>query len=357
MVTRLELANFRNFVSAHLELERGILVLYGQNAQGKTNLLESVHWVSTTRLLRGARDAEAIRDGSDHASVSATTGSGTVVTIELERGSRKRGRLNGASLPRAADVIGRIPTVSFGAGDLAIVQRDPSERRLFLDTSLCQIYPRYLRDLALYKRALDQRNALLKGSQIHAQPPEVYAPWEEALSVHGGALRSQRREYVAQLAEAAAETQESLCPGERLEVTYEAGADESDPRGWYESRRSLDIARGTTSIGPHRDDLKIAVNHRDARYYGSQGQQRSAALSIKLASRAVASAILGEPPMLLLDDVFAELDSSRQMNVLQVAFESSEQAIVTCTDAMPLRSALPESARWIKVVSGTLEEI
>jgi DNA replication and repair protein RecF len=241
---------------------------------------------------------------------------GTVVSIELRRGVRKRAMLNGASLPRPSDVLGRIPTVSFSAGDLAIVRGDPSDRRHFLDAELSQIYPAYLRHLSVYKRALEQRNALLKRAQESFVEDEAFEAWEADLFNHGVEIRRARLEWVAQIEPAVREAHGDLGGGEEVSLTY-LEHDDGDLAG----SRTDDVRRGFTGIGPHRDDLAIEVGGADARSFGSQGQQRTAVIALKLAVLDSAAGVLGVPPVLLLDDVFSDLDAGRRARLVERAVE------------------------------------
>ena len=185
-VDTLRLEGFRNYSHLDLRLSPGFNVVSGSNAQGKTNLLESLYLLGTTRLLRGQKDAEAIQDGADRAAVEVElAGSGTRIGMGLERGARKRARINGLALPRAADLIGRLPVVCVSAADMAIVRGEPADRRLFLDLELSALSPAYLHHFALYKRAQEQRGALLRQSRERPIPGDLYEPWEAAMAMHG----------------------------------------------------------------------------------------------------------------------------------------------------------------------------
>src|SRR5579862_5656498 len=220
-VSTIELRCYRNYSHLHVDLDPGFNVVAGPNAQGKTNFLESLYLLSTTRLLRGQRDGEAILEGHPQASVIAELRGGrTQIGITLEAGMRKRATLNGLKLPRASDLIGRLPCVCISSLDLAIVRDEPADRRLFLDLELSSIYSAYLRDLATYKRALEQRNALLRESREFMQPGVLFEPWEEQIAEAGAALRHARSSYVAELAPIAAEQHALMGDGESLALEY-----------------------------------------------------------------------------------------------------------------------------------------
>src|SRR5580658_6243636 len=200
-VETVSLEAFRNYTELSLEIGPGFNVLSGQNAQGKTNFLEALYLLSTTRLLRGQRDVEAIQQGNLRSSVSVITlENDTKLSIVVESGARKRAFLNGLALPRAADIIGRLPTVCISSADMEIVRGEPSDRRLFLDLELSGLAPAYLRHLSVFKRALEQRNALLRQARDQGVPDALYEPWEAQIAQHGIAMRLARTDYVERLA-------------------------------------------------------------------------------------------------------------------------------------------------------------
>lgn len=332
----------------------GFNLVCGPNGHGKTSLLEGVHLVSTGRLWRGSKDSQAIQEGMDQAAASATlTPSGTEVAVHLARGAKKKATLNGLSLPRASDLLGRLPTVSFSAEDLEIVRGDPAARRSFLDEELAQIYPAYLRHLAQYKRALEQRNALLKLARDQWPGAAVFEPWEELLAQHGSEIRRYRVEWVDQLRQGAREAHQFLGGGEDLELAYDARdalAEGSD----FARSRSEDIARGSTSLGPHRDEMVIQVKGLEARHFGSQGQQRTAVIALKLAVQSLAKRVFGHPPVLLLDDVFSDLDASRRARLMEFALTEGGQVFLTCTEAEMAGEELARRSQVFLVQSGVV---
>jgi len=341
-------------------LARGFNILSGANAQGKTNFLEALYFLSTTRLLRGQRDQEAIREGAPNLHVAATMAdSGTEVALSLERGARKKALLNGLGLPRAADLIGRLPCVCVSAADMEIVRGEPSERRLFLDLELSSLFPAYLRHFATYKRALEQRNALLRDSRERWHPPESFEAWEEQLARHGAAIREIRRTYISDLNPLGQEVHSQMGQGEELSVAYVERDEASD----YErmlaelgGSRGTDVARGGTSVGPHRDDLDILVGGREARLYGSQGQQRTAVIALKMATLAVSTSRYGDPPLLLLDDILSDLDADRRALLVEVVLSKAGQAVLTCTEASAAGEAILSQAKLFEVKAGTVRE-
>lgn len=354
---RVELSSFRNYARQEVWLSPGFNVVYGPNAQGKTNLLEALALLSTGRLLRGKKDSEAIRDGAEEANLALDLGEGrTTIGVRLVRGGRKRATLNGMNLPRASDLIGRFPTVLATMEDLAIVRGEPADRRLFLDLDLSALYPSYLAHLSGYKRALEQRNALLKEDegQIHSA---LYEPWEEAMATHGAALRVARRAYVAELTPTATSVHAELGQGEAIGLVYVSNDDASEEtalRGLLEASRGQDRRRGSSSVGPHRDDLLVTIEGREARLFGSQGQQRTAAIAIKLATLDVCQSIRGETPMLLLDDMLSDLDATRRAFLSEAVLRRAGQAVLTCTESDAAGKQILERAALFEVCAGTV---
>ena len=356
---RVVLDNFRNYAHLDIELAPGFNVISGPNAQGKTNFLEALYLLATTRLLRGQKDAEAVLDGEQTAKISAELISAhTELSITLERGVRKRAAVNRLNLPRASDLIGRMPAVSVSSVDLAIVRGEPADRRMFLDLELSGLHASYLRHLTLYKRALEQRNALLRDSREAMQPASSFEPWEVQLAHHGVGLRQAREAFVQSLARLAKGAHAEMSAGETLRVVHvvrdEAGTEAAFCDALQASRH-VDVARGGTSVGPHRDDLQIDVGGRDARLYGSQGQQRTAVISLKLAAMEHAKETLGGPPLLLLDDIFSDLDVRRRGLLVERVGALSGQAVLTCTEAESAGKALLNEASVFRVLSGRIE--
>ncbi|HEY0867107.1 MAG TPA: DNA replication/repair protein RecF [Fimbriimonas sp.] len=357
-VARVWLEGFRNYGALDLEISPAFNVMTGRNAQGKTNFLEALYLLSTTRLLRGQRDAEAIQEGRQFARVEAElSGSGTRVAVTLQRGARKKAYLNGLGLPRASDLLGRIPCVAIGAEDMEIVRGEPSDRRLFLDLELSSLFPSYLRHLTLYKRALEQRNALLRSSQEFHQPAELFEPWEAQLAHHGAALREARHRYVRRIVPEAAALHSRLGQGEEISLTYlpkDPSDDEASLGEALGRARGLDSVRGGTSVGPHRDDLTIEVGGREARLFGSQGQQRTSVISLKLATLSIAAEELGSPPLLLLDDILSDLDELRRALLIEIVLAKAGQAILTCTEAAAAGERILQQAQVFEVVDGKI---
>lgn len=354
VLARIRMVDFRNYSEADIEPSEGLNLVVGANAQGKTNLLEAIGLVATGRLFRGGRDANAVRAGASEAHVVATlSGPGTEIGVVLRPGLAKRATLNSASLPRASDLIGRLPCVSFSASDLEIVSGEPADRRHFLDTEIAQARPAYLGHLAAYRRALEQRNALLRRAAETSVPGDVFEPWEATLAASGAALRALREEWLGEVGPFAAEAQAAVGGGEEIELAV-VPADDGRLERDLPGRRDADIARGSTTVGPHRDELLVKVAGREARHFGSQGQRRSAVIALKLAAFESARRAFGQPPVLLLDDVFSDLDASRRAALIERTVGLGGQVLLTCTEAEQAGATALGTARRFVVRSGTV---
>lgn len=333
----IELRNYRNYGALSLAPDAGLNVFEGRNAAGKTNILEAVFLCALGRSHRTPRDAELLKEHEPFGSVRLfleTRGGTRSIRIELCEGDRKRVFLDETATARTGELMGCLNVVMFSPEDLQLVKDGPAERRRFLDMELSQLKPAYYYDLQQYNSALKNRNLLLKETPIRYDMIEL---WDEQLSKLGARIMTERARFLASLSETA-QTLHARMSGERerLVVSYEPSVPFRNPDRLPETlqeqlteRLERDIFRGFTSVGPHRDDLGLDLNGRDVRVYGSQGQQRTTALSLKLSEIELIRANRGESPVLLLDDVFSELDGDRQARLLEVV--SDCQAFVTCT--------------------------
>jgi DNA replication and repair protein RecF len=340
----LRLTNFRNYSSALVNLDPGFNVFSGPNGQGKTNLLEGLYLLSTSKLLRGSRDAEAVRQGEERAVVELEfASSGTNLGVILSPGIRKRALLNSMALPRAADLIGRLPCVCFSSADIPVVAGQPADRRMFLDMELSQLFPAYIRSLTVYKRALEQRNALLKSAQDQPQPPAIFESWENEIAVHGAHLRTFRSDFLQSLNPLAAGYHALLGEGEHLALDLRQSEPSETPEQLLFAlarNRGQDIARGSTTSGPHRDELLVSIDGREARLYGSQGQQRTAIIAIKLAVLQLATQRHG---------------MTRRSKLIEIVLESAGQVVLTCTEREQAGEEIAGRARHFEVRAGTVQ--
>ena len=360
-VKTIRLQNFRNYERAWVTPDEGVTVFTGPNAQGKTNIVEALHLCCLGRSHRTARDDELIRWGCEEALVrtETTQRDGThEVTILLSKRQKKKKnvRIGSRQAERIGELLGHVCGVLFSPEDLQIVKSGPAERRRFIDMELSQLRPAYFYALQRAVRALNQRNALLKEIARDGSLLKTLDMWDEQLAACGGEIVRCRREAVLSLGKSAREAHSSLTGGrETLGVRYVSQAAEAENPGetllrLLHAARSEDLRRMTTTVGVHRDDLHITIDGKEARTYGSQGQQRSAVLSLKLAELELAERVRGEAPILMLDDVMSELDPGRRCQLIERI--DRVQTFVTCTDLSDLAGA--RQGRVYRVENGHL---
>ena len=353
---RLSLRNYRNYERLDLEPAPGLNVFLGSNGQGKTNLLESIALTALSASPRARRESELVGPLVSACRVEADVESGghrrevTIdVRVEKER-ARREIRVDGVRR-RAAELPGVVRIALFWPDDLGLVKGGPELRRRFLNQLLVQIEPGYAAALASYSRVLEQRNHLLKRIWSGEEGRGALEIWDEELVRHGLLLTAARLRAVAELAPLAAGFHARVSGGEQLEVRYLGPPD--DLAGAVHKSMQEDLRRGLTSVGPHRDDLEISIDGRDARGFGSQGQQRTAVVSLKQAEAALSRARSGEAPILLLDDVLSELDASRRRALLEeVGLDS--QVVITAVDAEAFPHSLIADAQVRCIQAGAL---
>ena len=345
-VEELTIRNFRSFASLDYRPEAGVNIICGENGLGKTNLIESIWLLTGFRSFRSLRDKETVKIGETAARVDAEVfSSGRKADITLEIEDKRRFILNGESLPSGRSMMGVFNCVVFTPLHLSIIKGGPEERRRFLDVAVSRLRPGYAKTLLEYNRILFQRNTLLRTADRARGAAGMLDVWDEQLSAKGAAIIRTRQEYLTLLAERAVRTYSEISAGrESLEIRYKeysrAAADdrESLQKSLLEAlvrKRQSDIERGATSVGPHREEFSVRLSGLSARSYGSQGQQRSCALALKLAEADVTAQVTGEEPVVLLDDVFSELDPGRQKYVAD-RFEN-RQVFITCCDPASLK--------------------
>ncbi|MFC2015319.1 DNA replication/repair protein RecF [Chloroflexota bacterium] len=380
-LTHLSLHNFRNYVRLDLDLQAGVTVLLGDNAQGKTNLLEAIYYLATSRSPHAGADRELVNwlsveqeplpyarlVGKVARDKSATTIEITLTQQVNNNGRyRKQIRLNGVS-KRAMDLLGRLNVVLFLPEDIAVVSGSPSGRRRYLDAMLCQIDPAYCRALARYNQTVTQRNALLRDLRERGGDATQLVFWDQRLVQHGAYLVARRQEALEALGKLAQVMHGELTNGiEGLRLRYlpsvELGAQvdaETVGDAFQEQLSTLrqrEVAAGMTLIGPHRDEFRFAINDVDAGVYGSRGQQRTVALALKLAEVDLMHSETSENPVLLLDDVLSELDSQRRHYLLERLDDGPKQAVITTADLHVLPGAFLDRSHLWRVQMGRLTE-
>ena len=360
IVKRAELKDYRNYGQLLVDFCDGINVLCGDNAQGKTNLLEAIYFGSVGRSPRTPRDKELIRKGCDRGRIKLTQedrGGTNTVEILLDRTENKRVAINGMPITRMGELMGVVAAVYFSPDEMRIIKDAPGDRRRFMDIALCRISKAYFYLLARYNKILAQRNRLLKSGRA---TDDVLDVWDAQLAAEGAKIVKNRRGYVEKLGEYAREAHEYLSDGkESLILEYEgfSGSDtaeiEANFLGELRRSRERDKMLCFTSCGVQKDDIAVKIGDTDVRAYGSQGQQRTAALSLKLSECELHFAQSGEYPVFLLDDVLSELDPFRQRKLIERS--KKYQTVITCTHLpAEISSALGEFALY-RVNAGKVE--
>lgn len=333
IINSVELSNFRNYESLNLKFEPGVNILYGDNAQGKTNILESLYMSGTTKSHRGAKDKETIRFGESEAHIRTMVKKKDMdyrIDMHIKEHKSKGIAINQVPIKKASELFGVCNFVFFSPEDLNIIKDGPSERRRFIDLELCQLDKIYLHNLAKYNKILAQRNKLLKDLYYKPELKETLDIWDKQLITYGSAIIKRRRKFVEDLNDIIFQIHKRLSGNkEELTLIYEPDVSDLYYGEKLSANREKDERFGSTSVGPHRDDIAFHVGKIDIRKFGSQGQQRTVALSLKLAEIEIVKQIIQDEPILLLDDVLSELDSNRQNQLLNNL--STTQTIITCT--------------------------
>jgi len=368
VLTTLALRDFRNLARLDLEIPDAGAVVIGENGQGKTNLLEAIYYLHLLRSVRGARDVDIVRFGAPGFHIAARTGGGAhhELSAGFERqGRRKRVKVDGAEPARLSDALGALPCVLFSPADVDLVAGAPSSRRRYLDILLALSSRPYLAALQRYRAALAQRNAALRDAlrNAGARAEQRVAVWEAPLAEHGAVLWRERVRWT----ERAANRFGELCAaiGEQVPVAMRY-ATALEPSGTeveevvraltrsLEEKRGFDMRRGLTHAGPHRDDLTLTLDGRELRAFGSAGQQRTAAISLRLLEAETLHHRLGAAPLFLLDDPFAELDARRSSRILELlAAQGMGQTLLTVPRESDIPPALTGLARW-RIAAGVI---
>lgn len=369
-ITELTLRSYRSYETLHLAFDPGVQIFLGANAQGKTNIIEALYYAAFGRSHRTSSDAELIRVGADGAYIGLSFRRHDVpgeLSFTFARGARRRITYAGESL-RQRDLVGLLPMVLFSPEDLFLVKGAPALRRRYLDAELSQASPAYYGELLRYTRILKQRNAVLKDIRERLAAPDDLSPWDAQLARSAAYIVTRRIAAVAQLGALSARVQAVLAAGEQLALAYEiAGAGGEDfaeddmtesLHVWYNKMlcegRARDIARAATGVGPHLDDLVLRVGGMSLRSYGSQGQQRTGALALKLAELFYLQENIGEAPILLLDDVMSELDADRRRALLDFIRHERIQTFITATDAAYFPAERMGTYRYVE--AGTVRD-
>ena len=365
IIKSIELSNFRNYEHLEIHFDEKTNIIYGNNAQGKTNILEAAYVSGTTKSHKSSKDKEMIRFECEESHIKCVVEKDkkeNIIDLHLKRNKNKGIAVNHVPLKKASDLFGMIHIIFFSPEDLNIIKNGPSERRRFIDSELCQLDKIYLSDLTNYNKILNQRNKLLKDINYHPQLKETLNVWDEQLIQYGRKIIKRRKEFILEVNEIVKEIHYKIS-GEKeiLNVSYEPNIDDIFFADEIILNRNKDLKYGTTSVGPHRDDINMSIENIDIRKYGSQGQQRTCALSLKLSEIKLVEETIHDKPVLLLDDVLSELDSNRQNYLLNSLYDA--QTIITCTGLDDFVKNRFQINKMFEVIEGkvfeknTLEEI
>lgn len=354
-LTQLQCEHFRGLEALCFQPVPGTNVIRGENAQGKTSLLEALLFLTTSKSHRTTAESDLVRHGGDDFHIR-----GRVVradrAVEMEAHwwkGNKRFKVNGLALQRVSDVLGKVNVVFFSPEDTALVQGAAAQRRRFLDMALSQLSPEYLHALQQYRQVLRQRNELLRNSNLD---PAHLDAWDEQLAEQGETLMRERSTFLEQLAAHAADAYREIAAMEKLELAYRPDVKTVAPLlKALQAARRADLKQGVTTRGPHRDDFEFLIEGVAARNFGSQGQQKTAALTVKLAELRLARERTGEYPVLMLDDVVSELDASRSRRLFE-ALTRDIQCLVTTTDLTPQNGLFGRDCAEFLIKGGRLEE-
>lgn len=337
IIKSLKLKNYRNYDLLHLDFDHATNIFYGDNAQGKTNILESIYLSGTTKSHRGTKDRDLIQFSQEESHIETIIERNSIpfqIDMHLKKNSPKGIAINKIPIKKASELFGIINIVFFSPEDLNIIKNGPAERRRFMDLELSQLDKVYLSNLANYNRIVNQRNKLLKdlyvGSNIRQDIMDTLDIWDMQLLSYGNKVMDRRRSFINQVNEIIYRIHDKLTGGrEQLSLCYEPGIGSATFEEALKKNRERDIRMKSTSAGPHRDDICFTAGGIDIRKFGSQGQQRTAALSLKLSEIELVKKLIKDTPILLLDDVLSELDKHRQNYLLDSIHDI--QTLITCT--------------------------
>ena len=357
-IKRLQMLNYRNYNALDITLGPNVNVFMGDNAQGKTNILEAIYYSAFARSHRTSKDKELINWNCDSSLLSVSVGRERLdkrIDISIFKDGKKAIRVNKIKIKKIGELFGNFNVVMFSPEDLKIIKDSPGIRRKFIDMELCQLDSKYYYNLVQYNKVLNERNSILKNRNINKEILDIY---DMQLVEFGYNIIVKRLEYIKKLNQYSENIHSDITSGkEHIEFKYVSTVKELEniKENFYnqlERNRGKDIERGITSIGPHRDDFSVFINDIDTKSYGSQGQQRTAVLTIKFSSLKIIKELTGEHPVLLLDDVLSELDFSRKRYILSTIGDI--QTIITCTGIEDLYEYLDDKSKVFKVKDGQI---
>ncbi len=353
IIKNVSIKNFRNIKDVSFSPDEKMNVFYGPNAQGKTNLLEAIWLFTGAKSFRGAKDSEFIRFGEKEAYVKTEfLKDGALLDCEMKISERRKAYLNGNSLSSPGSLAGNFCAIVFSPQDISLIKDGPSVRRRFLDTAIFQIYPKYVEIMRKYTRAVQQRNAAVKDLYYHADLASLIDVFDGEIVENGRKIIEYRKKYIDSLKEIVPKIYSGISENkEFLDISYSLNCSAELLEERLRAARREDMKSGVTSVGPHRDDIEFSINGISARLYGSQGQKRSVALSLKLAEAEILNLKTGSRAVALLDDVMSELDPARQDYVLNHIRDW--QVFITCCD--PSNTKNLSAGRIFKIENGEIK--
>ena len=348
-IDKMKLINFRNYECQEIQFNKNINIIYGDNAQGKTNILEAIFLSSFGKSFRTSKEKELIKFGQDKLMVEANfQKKDRDGKIRIEIGSKKQITVNGIKIKKLSELLGNINIVIFTPEDINILKDGPAGRRRFLDMMIGQLRPNYVHNLNLYMQTLEQRNNYLKQIKEINKPQEMLEIWDEKLAEYGEKVYLYRKEFVDKIINKINDIHKKITDEkEELKIEYISNcSNKKEYLNLLNERRKLDIIKGFTTKGVHRDDFVIYINNREVGVYGSQGQNRTVILSLKLSELNVVYDEIGEYPILLLDDFMSELDEKRRNSFIN--YIKDTQVIITCTDKMEFKEKEQYNVFYVK---------
>lgn len=359
IIKSLELENFRNYENLILEFDGSTNILFGDNAQGKTNILEAIYIAGTTKSHKSSKDKDVIKFNSEESHIRMVVEKKEIpykIDMHLRKSKAKAVAVNGMPIKKAAELLGIVNIVFFSPEDLNIIKNGPAERRRFIDMELCQLDKFYLYNLTNYNKIVNQRNKLLKDIYFNDDLKDTLDIWDSQLVSYGSKIIERRESFINQLNEIVYDIHKKLSGAkEEIRIQYDPNISIDQYEKKLKENREKDIKLKMTSTGPHRDDIGFYFGDIDIRKFGSQGQQRTTALSLKLSEIELVKKMTGDTPVLLLDDVLSELDSNRQNYLLNSI--DDVQTIVSCTGLDEFINNRFHINKIFSVVNGTVSDM
>ncbi len=356
-IKKIFLSNFRNIENLKLYPTKNINVFFGSNGQGKTNLLESIYFCCMGHSMKTKQYDQLISFQREESHIQAHFHGNyhhNRIDVQLKRNENRKMAVNGSSICKISNLFGKLPIILFSPDDLKIVKNSPRDRRKFLDIELCKLNTLYYQQLQEYHKILKQRNQLLKQIQKQANLEDTLFIWDEQLIILGISIIMAREDFLKELNRNSCLKIKMLTEGkESLKMIYKKNCSEENFEKRLIQNRKKDILFGTTQYGPHKDDIEFLINEQDAKEYGSQGQQRSMILAIKLAQIDLIRNQTKEEPIVLLDDVFSELDKKRQKLLLDNIQEV--QVFITCTGIEDIMKEYITKENLFHIENGTIK--